>query len=93
MSPLAEGGTLGFAGFLDQTLILDMKILMEVTTNVAYQDYVQWALLGILAAGFLAATIIGSIAWYNSKRPAGWEDADAPGWVPKVDADKEKPGQ
>jgi hypothetical protein len=70
-----------------------MSILMEVTTNVAYQNYVQWALWGILAAGFLAATIIGSIAWYNSKRPAGWEDADAPGWVPKVDADKDKPGQ
>jgi hypothetical protein len=70
-----------------------MSILMEVTTNVAYQNYVQWALWGILAAGFLAATIIGSIAWYNSKRPAGWEDAGTPGWVPKVDADKDKPGQ
>lgn len=67
-----------------------MKILMEVATNAAYQNYVQWALLGILAAGFLAATIIGSIAWYNSKRPAGWEDANAPGWVPKVDDDKEQ---
>ncbi len=93
MSPLAEGGTLGFASVFDQTLILDMKILMEVATNLTYQDYVQWALLGILAAGFLAATIIGSIGWYNSKRPAGWEDADAPGWVPKVNADKDKPSQ
>lgn len=67
-----------------------MKILLEVATNSTYQNYLQWSLLGILAAGFLAATIIGSIAWYNSKRPAGWEDADAPGWVPKVDSDSEK---
>ena len=67
-----------------------MKILMEVATNSAYQNYLQWSLLGILAAGFLAATILGSIAWYNSKRPAGWEDADAPGWVPKVDSDSEQ---
>ena len=67
-----------------------MKILMEVATNSTYQNYLQWSLIGILAAGFLAATIIGSIAWYNSKRPAGWEDADAPDWVPKVDSDSEK---
>ncbi|MDY7021086.1 MAG: hypothetical protein SWJ54_06945 [Cyanobacteriota bacterium] len=67
-----------------------MKILMEVATSSAYQNYLQYALWGILALGFLAATIIGSIAWYNSKRPAGWEDANTPGWVPKVDDDKEK---
>ncbi len=92
MSPLDESGNLGRLAILIK-VDASMSILMEVTTNVAYQNYVQWALWGILAAGFLAATIIGSIAWYNSKRPAGWEDADAPGWVPKVDADKDKPGQ
>lgn len=92
MSRLDESGNLGRLAILIK-VDASMSILMEVTTNVAYQNYVQWALWGILAAGFLAATIIGSIAWYNSKRPAGWEDADAPGWVPKVDADKDKPGQ
>jgi len=92
LSPLDESGNLGRLAILIK-VDASMSILMEVTTNVAYQNYVQWALWGILAAGFLAATIIGSIAWYNSKRPAGWEDADAPGWVPKVDADKDKPGQ
>ncbi|NJM88535.1 MAG: hypothetical protein HC847_16560 [Hydrococcus sp. RU_2_2] len=35
--------------------------------------------------GFIAATTIGSIAWYNSKRPVGWEDKERPDFVPKVD--------
>ena len=38
--------------------------------------------------GFVAAVMIGSIAWYNSKRPAGWEDAERPDYIPEVeDAD------
>ncbi|WP_287128304.1 photosystem II assembly protein Psb35 [Candidatus Cyanaurora vandensis] len=36
---------------------------------------------GVLALGFIAAVVIGSIAWYNSKRPAGWESADTPDWA------------
>ena len=32
--------------------------------------------------------MIGSIAWYYSKRPAGWEDAERPDYIPEVeDAD------
>jgi hypothetical protein len=44
----------------------------------------------VYAVGFIAAVGIGSIAWYNSKRPPGWEDNDRPNIVPKVDTD-EKP--
>lgn len=44
----------------------------------------------VYAVGFVAAVGIGSIAWYNSKRPPGWEDNDRPNIVPKVDTD-EKP--
>jgi hypothetical protein len=40
-------------------------------------------LVGIV--GFIAATTIGSIAWYNSKRPVGWENKDRPDFVPEVD--------
>ena len=32
----------------------------------------------VYAVGFVAAVGIGSIAWYNSKRPPGWEDNDRP---------------
>ncbi len=40
--------------------------------------------LAVLGAGFLAAVVIGSIAWYNAERPSGWEDKDRPKFVPKV---------
>lgn len=45
----------------------------------------------VLVAGFIAATTIGSIAWYNSKRPVGWEDKKRPDIVPKVEKE-ENPG-
>lgn len=41
----------------------------------------------VLIVGFIAAVTIGSIAWYNSKRPPGWEDKERPDVVPKVDSD------
>ncbi|MFM6581262.1 MAG: photosystem II assembly protein Psb35, partial [Dolichospermum sp.] len=28
---------------------------------------------------------IGSIAWYNSKRPPGWESKERPNIVPKIE--------
>ncbi|NEQ30342.1 MAG: hypothetical protein F6K04_04975 [Leptolyngbya sp. SIO4C5] len=39
----------------------------------------------IFFIGFVAAVVLGSIAWYNSKRPAGWEDKERPDVVPKID--------
>jgi len=42
--------------------------------------------VAVYAVGFIAAVTIGSIAWYNSKRPAGWENMDRPNIVPKVDS-------
>lgn len=38
----------------------------------------------VYVVGFIAAVAIGSIAWYNSKRPAGWEDKDKPDFIPSV---------
>ncbi|MEK0180948.1 MAG: hypothetical protein EAZ78_17705 [Oscillatoriales cyanobacterium] len=43
--------------------------------------------LAVLVVGFVAAVSIGSIAWYNSKRPPGWESKERPDFVPKVDKD------
>ncbi len=43
--------------------------------------------IAVLVAGFVAAVSIGSIAWYNSKRPPGWEAKDRPDFVPQVDKD------
>jgi len=51
-----------------------------------YSTTLKTVFYGLLATGFIAAVVIGSIAWYNSKKPTGWEGADKPGWVPDVDA-------
>lgn len=49
-----------------------------------YSATLNSTLVFILVGGFIAAVVAGSIAWYNSKKPAGWEDAQRPNWVPKV---------
>ncbi|NEQ31194.1 MAG: hypothetical protein F6K04_09330 [Leptolyngbya sp. SIO4C5] len=38
----------------------------------------------VYVVGFIAAVSIGSIAWYNSKRPAGWEGKERPDFIPEV---------
>lgn len=43
-----------------------------------------WIPIGVVLLGFVAAVTIGSIAWYNSKRPAGWENTQRPDYIPKV---------
>ncbi len=43
----------------------------------------------VYVVGFIAAVAIGSIAWYNSKRPAGWEDKDKPDFIPNVKGGEE----
>lgn len=49
------------------------------------------AFTAVYVVGFIAAVTIGSIAWYNSKRPVGWEDKDRPDVVPEVKKE-ETPG-
>lgn len=61
-----------------------MSILLATIDKATYDWYIQAALVILAVGGFVAATVIGSIGWYNSKRPAGWEDGEVPGWVPKV---------
>lgn len=48
--------------------------------------------VAVYVVGFIAAVGIGSFAWYNSKRPAGWENAERPNFVPKMDTEKDKSG-
>lgn len=56
-----------------------------------YSTTLKTTFYGLLAVGFLAAVIIGSIAWYNSKKPPGWEGAEKPNWVPEVDTEDPSP--
>jgi hypothetical protein len=67
-----------------------MYILMEVADKATYARYIQLSLLAISIGGLLLATILGAIAWYNSKKPAGWENSEIPGWIPKVSSGKPK---
>lgn len=57
------------------------SLLMQASNTVAYSS----SLTLILVVGFIAAVSIGSIAWYNSRRPRGWEDKERPDIVPQVD--------
>jgi hypothetical protein len=63
-----------------------MMILMEA---VAKASEFPLAFTLVYAVGFVAAVGIGSIAWYNSKRPPGWEDKARPDIVPEVDNKEE----
>ena len=59
-----------------------MHLLLEVAANAPH--FPISATL-VLITGFIAAVSIGSIAWYNSKRPVGWKDKERPDIVPKID--------
>ncbi len=59
-----------------------MTLLLE--TAVTKTPY-AFSLTTVGIVGFIAAVTIGSIAWYNSKRPVGWEDKERPDAVPKIE--------
>ncbi|MFM1841452.1 MAG: hypothetical protein RLZZ490_183 [Cyanobacteriota bacterium] len=40
--------------------------------------------VAVYVVGLIAAVFIGLIAWYNSKRPVGWERTQRPKFIPKV---------
>lgn len=42
----------------------------------------------VMLTGLVSSVFIGLIAWYNSKRPPGWEDAQRPDYIPKLDIDQ-----
>jgi hypothetical protein len=69
-----------------------MVLFMETAAQAAANaPQFPWAFTGVYVVGFIAAVTIGSIAWYNSKRPPGWESKERPDIVPKIDKE-ETPG-
>jgi hypothetical protein len=66
-----------------------MHLLMGLGVEAAPHFPVSFTLVYVV--GFIAAVTIGSIAWYNSKRPPGWENKERPDIVPKVEK-KDNPG-
>ena len=65
-----------------------MYLLLEVASGKFPVYFVA-----VYVVGFLAAVSIGSIAWYNSKRPVGWEDAQRPDIVPEVKTEVDSDSQ
>ena len=57
--------------------------LLAQETAVPYSLVLN--IVGIV--GFVAAVGLGSVAWYNSKRPAGWEGKERPKGVPSIGKD------
>jgi len=57
-----------------------MTLLLQTTNSAPYIS----TLILLVGLGFAAAVLIGSIAWYNSKRPVGWEDKEKPDVVPDL---------
>lgn len=60
-----------------------MYVLLEAAEKSGGQFPVYFTAVYVI--GFIAAVTIGSIAWYNSKRPPGWEESQRPNWVPDVE--------
>ncbi|NEQ96662.1 MAG: hypothetical protein F6K30_08055 [Cyanothece sp. SIO2G6] len=52
-----------------------------------------WYFILVYVVGFIAAVGIGSLAWYNSKRPAGWEGAKRPDNIPDLSNSINQPGE
>lgn len=65
-----------------------MYFLLETATG-KFPTY----FVAVYVIGFIAAVTIGSLAWYNSKRPAGWENSDRPDFVPKLDVEEQSSEQ
>lgn len=65
-----------------------MALLLQTASGEA--SSFPYAFTAVYIVGFIAAVTIGSIAWYNSKRPPGWEDKERPDVVPEVDAENPK---
>ncbi|ELS00066.1 photosystem II assembly protein Psb35 [Gloeocapsa sp. PCC 73106] len=59
-----------------------MQYLLEISN---YQSPTLVVLVIVGVVGFIAAVSIGSIAWYNSKRPQGWQNKERPDFVAKID--------
>lgn len=55
--------------------------LLEVASNATSFPV---SAISVIVVGFIAAVSLGSVAWYNSKRPPGWEGKERPEVVPDI---------
>ncbi|MEM7716372.1 MAG: hypothetical protein AAF349_22840 [Cyanobacteria bacterium P01_A01_bin.68] len=70
---------------------IPISLLADIAVNPQGGAVYSTSLTGLVVLGFIAAVGVGSIAWYNSKRPVGWENKERPDIVPNVEK-TENPG-
>ncbi|MFP4221776.1 MAG: photosystem II assembly protein Psb35 [Phormidium sp.] len=63
-----------------------MTYFLTTGAEQAFSYSLSTIIVGVL--GFVAAATLGSLAWYNSKRPPGWEDKERPDVVPDIDTNQ-----
>ncbi len=73
-------------------MILESDLTMSLYFAIAGEAAAGSSFVLVYVVGFIAAVTIGSIAWYNSKRPAGWENKEKPDFVPTVKPEEGKDG-
>jgi hypothetical protein len=68
----------------------DLMFYLATAAAAADQERpaLSMSLIAVYVIGFIAATTLGSVAWYNSRRPPGWEDKERPAIVPEVDSEE-----
>jgi hypothetical protein len=69
----------------ENIIVVSLLVNVIATTAGKFPTY----FVAVYVIGFVAAVTIGSIAWYNSKRPPGWESAERPDFVPKMENEEE----
>lgn len=72
-------------------ILSSLYLLVDVTVEQAGSPVAAISLSLVVVAGFVAAISLGSLAWYNSKRPPGWEGKKRPSIVPEIPVE-ENPG-
>lgn len=56
-------------------------VILQVDTTAATSHF-PVAAISVLALGFVMAASIGSLAWFKSRRPIGWQEEDPSGEAP-----------
>ncbi len=61
-----------------------LNLLLTTTNGAVHSEFYLVLFNAVYSVGALAAGVVGAIAWYNSKRPVGWEDRVRPSFIPAI---------
>jgi hypothetical protein len=64
-----------------------LNLLLTTTNGAVHSEFYLVLFNVVYSVGALAAGVVGAIAWYNSKRPVGWEDRARPSFIPAIKTD------